>query len=71
MPLARSSSAMTEKARKISLSTVSAAVTGPQAALDAAQQALGDLRAAGNVTGEFTFTAGDGDVTVDAVLAAQ
>jgi valyl-tRNA synthetase len=48
---------------------ISAAVSGAQAALDAAQLALGDLRAAGNVTGDFTFAAGEGELTVEAVLA--
>jgi valyl-tRNA synthetase len=47
----------------------SVTVTGPQSALDAAQLALGDLRAAGNVTGEFTFTAAGGELAVDATLA--
>ena len=47
----------------------SVAVAGPQAALDAAQQALGDLRAAGNVTGDFTFAAASGELSVEAVLA--
>jgi valyl-tRNA synthetase len=44
-------------------------VTGPQAALDAAESALTDLRAAGNVTGDFAFSAADGELAVDAVLA--
>jgi hypothetical protein len=45
------------------------AVTGPTSALDGARAALNDLRAAGNATGEFTFTPGTADVAVDAVLA--
>jgi valyl-tRNA synthetase len=47
----------------------SVTVTGPQAALDAAQSTLGDIRAAGNVTGGVTFAAAAADLTVDAVLA--
>jgi valyl-tRNA synthetase len=47
----------------------SVAVAGPQSALDAAQSALGDLRSAGNVTGEFTFTPGTADLAVAADLA--
>jgi valyl-tRNA synthetase len=49
----------------------SVTVTGPQADLDAAQATLDDLRAAGNVTGEFTFVLGTGEVAVDATLADQ
>ena len=45
-------------------------VSGPQATLDAARQALGDLKAAGNVTGDFTWTPAAGDVTVVAHLTA-
>jgi hypothetical protein len=37
--------------------------------LEAAQQAMGDLRAAGNVIGELTFSATDGELAVDATLA--
>lgn len=44
-------------------------VSGSADALDAAQSAIGDLRAAGNVTGEFTFVASDTDLAVEAQLA--
>ncbi|HJR89690.1 MAG TPA: class I tRNA ligase family protein, partial [Aeromicrobium sp.] len=47
----------------------SAVVTGAQAVLEAAQQAMGDLRAAGNVIGELTFSDDDGELAVDATLA--
>jgi valyl-tRNA synthetase len=50
----------------------SVAVTGPAAAMELAEQAADDLRAAGNIVGELTFTARDGGdetVTVDAEIA--
>jgi valyl-tRNA synthetase len=47
----------------------SAVVTGARAALEAARQAMGDLRAAGNVIGELTFSPADGELAVDATLA--
>jgi valyl-tRNA synthetase len=50
----------------------SVAVTGPAAAMELAEQAADDLRAAGNIVGDLTFTARDGGdetVTVDAEIA--
>jgi valyl-tRNA synthetase len=48
---------------------VSATVAGPPLSIDAAQQAIDDLRAAGNVTGDFTFAPADAELSVHAVLA--
>jgi valyl-tRNA synthetase len=49
----------------------SVAVTGPAAAMELAEQAADDLRAAGNIVGDLTFTARDGgdEVTVEAQIA--
>ncbi len=49
----------------------SVTVTGPAEDIALAQQAADDLRAAGNVTGDMTFTAGGGEIAVDAVVAPQ
>ena len=47
-------------------------VTGPTEAMTMAAWATDDLRAAGKITGELTFTGGDGaEVVVDAVVAPQ
>jgi len=56
---------------KVSQKTEVTAVTiaGPQAVLDAARAALGDLKAAGNVTGDVTFVSAEGDLAVEATLA--
>jgi len=56
---------------KVSQKTEVTAVTiaGPQAVLDAARAALGDLKAAGNVTGDVTFVNAEGDLAVEATLA--
>lgn len=52
-----------------------AVVTGPAAAVELAEKAADDLRAAGRVTGELTFVASDDaattDITVDAEVAPQ
>ncbi len=49
----------------------SVTVTGPAAALQLAEQAADDLRAAGNIVGDLTFAAHDGagEVVVDAEIA--
>ncbi len=47
-------------------------VTGPEALVQAARRAEGDLRRAGKVIGDFVFTATDGaELHVDAVLVAD
>ncbi len=62
---------------KVSMRTelVRANVTGPAEAVALAQEAADDLRAAGRVTGELTFTPSSDtsvtDLTVDAEVAAQ
>jgi valyl-tRNA synthetase len=50
----------------------SVTVHGPAAALELAEEAAGDLRAAGNIVGELTFAPRNGDraeITVDAEIA--
>jgi valyl-tRNA synthetase len=48
----------------------SATVTGPAEDLRRAERAAGDLRAAGNITGELTFTpTDDPEISVTATLA--
>jgi valyl-tRNA synthetase len=57
---------------KVSMRTelTSVTVTGPAAALALAEQAADDLRAAGKITGDLTFTATDAtEIEVDAVVA--
>ncbi len=49
----------------------SVTVTGPAAAVALAEQAAEDLRAAGNITGDLTFTPGEGEIVVDAQIAEQ
>ena len=49
----------------------SVTVTGPAEAVELAEQAAEDLRAAGNVTGELVFRPGSGELTVDAKVAEQ
>jgi valyl-tRNA synthetase len=44
-------------------------VTGPADAVALAEQAAEDLRAAGNITGDLTFTAGGEEIAVDAQIA--
>ena len=51
------------------LSTVR--VTGPAEALELAEQVAGDLRAAGNIIGELTFSPGEGDINVEAEIAEE
>jgi valyl-tRNA synthetase len=45
------------------------AVTGPAEQVVLAEQAADDLRAAGNITGDLTFSAGGGEIAVDATVA--
>jgi valyl-tRNA synthetase len=47
------------------------AVTGPADAVALAEQAADDLRAAGNVTGELTFTKNGTEIVVEAQIAPQ
>ncbi|MGH3371840.1 MAG: class I tRNA ligase family protein, partial [Nocardioidaceae bacterium] len=56
---------------KMRTELASVTVTGPAEAVALAEQAAEDLRAAGNITGELTFTAGEGDIVVDAQIAEQ
>jgi valyl-tRNA synthetase len=49
----------------------SVTVTGPAEAVELAEQAAEDLRAAGNVTGDLTFTAGGEEISVAATIAEQ
>jgi valyl-tRNA synthetase len=46
-------------------------VTGPAEALALAEQVAEDLKAAGNIIGELTFTPGDGEIAVEAEIAEQ
>ncbi|HSE07917.1 MAG TPA: valine--tRNA ligase [Nocardioidaceae bacterium] len=46
-------------------------VTGPAGALALAEQVSEDLKAAGNVTGELSFTPGDGEIAVEAEIAEE
>jgi valyl-tRNA synthetase len=57
---------------KVSMRTelTSVTVTGPAASLALAEQAADDLRAAGKIVGDLTFTATDDtEIAVDAVIA--